>query len=94
MSVRKTDQPKPITLSESTVEREFSDFLMLIFDDFIGAHALVTAAYRHIEEWDDADRGAAARVLGQGIQALDEFSEKLERVRKFHERHREKGDAS
>jgi hypothetical protein len=77
---------KPTTPSKPTVEDKLPDLLMLIFDDFINAHALVTVAYRLIDEIDDEDRGAAVLVLGQGVQALDEFSDKLERVRKFHER--------
>ena len=94
MSARKSDPPKPTTSSEPTVEDKLPDLLMLIFDDFISAHALVTVAYRLIDENDDGDRGAAVRVLGQGVQALNEFSDKLERVRRSHERHRERGGAS
>ena len=93
MSARKSSQStnKTKPTPEITDADNHTDILMLILDEFIDAHALVTVAYRHIEEWDDADRGAAVRVLGQGVEALDELAAKLERIRKYQEKRGEQG---
>ena len=96
MSARESRQTTHRTTpsSEPTAENKRPDLLTLIFDDFINAHALITVAYRLIEEFDDEDRGAAVLVLGQGVQALNGVSDKLENVRRSEERLRGKRGAA
>jgi hypothetical protein len=88
MSARKSARPiqKATSSPEAPTVDKLRDSLMHILDDFINAHALVKVAYRHIEEWDDEDRGAAVLVLGKGVQALDEFSDQLEQIRRSQKR--------
>jgi hypothetical protein len=94
MSARKPKQPiQKATPSPEAPSVELRDSLMHIFDDFITAHALVKVAHRHIEEWDDEARGAAVLVLGIGVQALDDFSDQLEGIRRAQKR-TPTGDAS
>ena len=84
MSTRKSRQPtrKPTSSPDATTVERLPDLLMRIFDDFINAHALVKVAYRLIDGIEDEDRGAAVLVLGKGVQALDDFSDKLEQIRR------------
>jgi hypothetical protein len=89
MNARKSAQPiqktTPSPEAPTVVGDKLRDSLMHIFDDFMTAHALVKVAYRHIEEWDDEDRGAVL-VLGIGVQALDDFSDQIEGIRRAQKR--------
>ena len=95
MSTRKSSQPTKATPSpEATTVEKLPDLLTLIIDDLINAHALVTVAYRVIDEWDDEDRGAAVRVLGKNVEAFDDIADKLERLRVLDERRGAQGGGS
>ena len=88
MSARKSIkaiQKAAPSLETSNLEK-LSDILAHIFDDFIDAHALVKVAYRLIDGIEVEDRGAAVLVLGKGVEALDEFSDKLEQIRRVQKR--------
>jgi hypothetical protein len=93
---RKSDLPtgKTTTTPEAMVKDNLPAFLNAILDDFNGAYALVTVANRHIDEWDDEDRGAAVLVLGKGVQALGDVSDKLEKAWKSYARLRGPGVVS
>jgi hypothetical protein len=93
---RKSAQPtgKTTTTPEATAKDNLPAFLDAIFDEFINAHALITVAYRLIDEFDDEDRDAAVLVLGKGVQALGDVSDTIEKAWTSYARVRGKGVGS
>ena len=75
-------------------ESQGGPVLLSNLDDFVFAHALVSAACRLLEECDDEnDRDAAVVVLRQGVNAMNEISAELALAATRQRQLDEEGDA-
>lgn len=83
------------SIRKLSVESQGGPVLLSNLDDFVFAHALVSAACRLLEECvDENDRDAAVVVLRQGVNAMNEMSAELALAATRQRQLDEAGDAS